>query len=190
VNKVLLFTQTIYTLMESNKSIVEVLETMDFTIIYKKKKSVFKSVIYFLLGTSMLVVNSLLTWEPNSVISPLLFMVGLIFLVVAVFAFFFRKNSYVSTETNQVLKPHALYFNQNELNKLVRLIDGGYISELKALKPANVHALKLQVLITADASLCFSQVVSFMNHEYVNITAVKQHSQAEAQELLRIINHK
>jgi len=176
--------------MESNKSIAEVLESMDFTIIYKKKKSVFTSVIYLFLGTAMLVVNSLLTWEPNSVISPLLFMVGLIFLVVAVFAFFFRKNLFVSTESNQVLKPHALYFDQNELNKLVRLVDGGYLSELKALKPANVHALRLQVLMTDDASLCFSQVVSFMNHEYVNITPVKQHSQTEALELLRIIHHK
>jgi hypothetical protein len=190
VNKVILFAQTIYTLMESNKSIVEVLESMDFTIIYKKKKSVFTSVIYLLLGTAMLVVNSILTWEPNSVISPLFFMVGLIFLVVAVFSFFFRKYSFVSTENNQVLKSHSMYFDLNELNKLVRLVEGSYLSELKALKPSIAHALKLQVLMTDDARLCFSQVVSFMNHEYVNITPVKQHSQTEAQELLKIINRK
>lgn len=176
--------------MESNKSIEQVLETMDSTIIYKKKKSVFTSVLYFLLGVSLLGINSLLTWEPNSVISPLLFMSGLIFLVVTIFAFFFRKNSFLATQSNQVLKSHSFHFDMNELNKLVRLLEGGYINELKALKPSIAHALKLQVLMTDDGSLCFSQVITFMNHEYVNITTVKRHSQAEAEEFLRIIKRK
>ena len=176
--------------MESNKSIVEVLESMDFTIIYKKKKSVFTSVIYLLLGIALLIINSIFTWKSSGFISPLLFITGWIFLIVGIFAFFVRKHSFVSIQSNQVLQSHSIYFDLNEFSKLIRMVENGNLSELQTLKTSNAHALKLQVMCTADAQLCFSQVVSFLNHEYVNITPVKQHTLSEAQELLELVNRK
>ena len=176
--------------MESNKSIMQVLENMNSTVVFKKKKSVLTSLIYLLLGIVLVTINSIFTWKSGSFISPLQFITGWIFVIVGIFAFFLRKHFFVSIQSNQVLKSHSIYFDLNEFSKLLRMVENGNLNELKTLKTSNAHALKLQVMCTDDAGLCLSQVVSFLNHEYVNITPVKQHTLSEAHELLTLINRK
>lgn len=176
--------------METNQSIEQVLETTHSPLVYKKKKSILISVIYILLGISFLVMNSLIDITANSIMPSLFFMSGSIFLVLGILTIFFRKNLYFFVENNQELKSYPIYFDLTELNKLVRMIESGDINDLKTLKPSAVHALKLHVMITKDAGLCFTQVVLFKSNESDNITPVKQHNFPESQELLEIIKRK
>ena len=173
--------------METNQSLEQVLESMNL-LVYKKKKSIFKSLIYFLLGIVFLSLNSSFPTKINSIIPSLLFISGFIFFVLGMFIFFFRKKSFYAIENNQELKSYQIYFDLQELNKLIHSIENGNLKELKTLKPSTKHALKLNVMVTRDARLCFSQIVSFVSNEYVNMTPVKHHTAAEAQELLEIVN--
>ena len=153
------------------------------TIIFKRKKSVLKSLLFFVSGVSLFLINALIAWETNSVISPLLFIMGSIFIILSVFSFFFRKYEFISVDNSQVLKAYEVYFDVSEQNKLVQLHESGNLAYLKALKPSLVHALKLHVRMTNDCQLCFSQVVSFQGSEFINITPVKQHNMKDAKEL-------
>ena len=97
-----------------------------------------------------------------------------------VFAFFFQKSHYFSTESHQQLKNREVYFQVSEREKLVRIMESGKLIELRSLKPSISDGLKLRVMATSDYQVCLSQVVAYETHEHVNITEVQKHSLDDA----------
>lgn len=173
--------------METNESIEQVLEKADSSIVYKQKTSPAKAIGFLVLGIVFFVINSMIVWDKNSFIHPLLFLVAPTFSLVGVFAFFFRKNHFVSAENHQKLLKHELYFESNQRDKLVRLLESNGFNELKKLKPSINQGLKLRVLATKDASFCFAQVVAFVSPGYDNVNQVKQYTPDEAKQLLEVL---
>lgn len=170
--------------METNKSIEQVLEMTDSTIVYKQKTSPVKAILFLVLGIAFFVINSLIEWDKNSFIHPMLFLVAPICSIVGVFAFFFRKNHFVSAENHQELIKYELYFDSSQREKLVRLLENNNFSELQNLKPSINQGLKLRILATKDVGLCFAQVVAFASPGYYNVNQVKQYTPDEAKLLL------
>ena len=167
--------------MEENKSIEQVLENLDKSIVYKTKTSVLWSLLFIIFGIASLISYSSFEWEPNNQYAHMLFVMGSVLLVVGILKFFFRKSWYVSAKTHQKMKCFNLYFNANERAKLVQLLESGNLSEIKQLNSSIVDGLKLRVMATTDGQICFSQVVAFIMNEYVMITPVQKHSIVEYQ---------
>ncbi|MDP4239790.1 MAG: hypothetical protein Q8904_10025 [Bacteroidota bacterium] len=166
--------------MEQNQSIEHVLENMDKNIVSKAKNSPFRIFLLFLSGLVFFVVNSVFVWETNSIYPPLLIVLGLTTIITGIFLLAFRREYYVSTRNHQRVKSTEVYFNVNERDKLVRLMETGNINGIKELKPSISDGLKLRVMATPDGQLCFSQVVAYVSNEYLNITNVQKHSPDDA----------
>jgi hypothetical protein len=167
--------------METNESIEQVLDNLDKNIVNKSKSPIWLGFLYLVPGIASLVIYSYFEWESNNVFPHILFILGTVFLIVALIKFFFRKSIYVSTESKSKILHVTIYFNVNEQDKLIRLLETGNLSDLKTLQSSIVDGLKLRVLANRDGLICYSQVVAFVMNEYVNVTAVRKHSSADYQ---------
>lgn len=109
--------------MDKNESIEEVLEKMDKNIIYKKKKLGLQSILICLLGIVTLVINAKFVSRESGFVSPLLMMTGFIAVIWGVFSYVFRKSYFAAASNHQRLALKEIYFNANERDKLVRLVE-------------------------------------------------------------------
>ena len=166
--------------MEQNKSIEHVLEDMDKSIIYKAKKSPLRIFLLFLGGIVFFVINAAVVWEANSMVSPLLIVLGSTTIIAGIILLAFQKDHYVFAESHQRLNNSEMYFHVNERDKLVRLIESGNLKGIKDLKLSVSDGLKLRVMVTKDGQICLSQVIAYSSNEYVNTTPVQSHSLEDA----------
>ncbi len=173
--------------MDKNKSIEQVLESLDNKIVYKTKNPVWFGFLFTIPGIASLVIYSSFEWEINSIFAHFLFITGLIFIIIGIIKCFYRKNKYVSVENNSEIRPFTIYFHVSERAKLINLLETGNLAELKALRPSIVDGLKLSVLASKDGLVCYSQVIAYQTNEYVNITGVIKHTSIEYQILNEII---
>jgi hypothetical protein len=167
--------------METNESIEQVLDNLDKNIVYKTKNSLMWGFLFMIPGIVSLVVYSSIEWEPTNVLAHILFVTGSILSVIGILKCFFRKSNYVSAENNKKVIPFYIYFNGSERDRLIRLLETGNLSELKALQSSIVDGMKIRVMATKDGQICYSQVVAFVQNEFVNVTAVRKHSSADYQ---------
>ncbi|MDD4968910.1 MAG: hypothetical protein PHT07_05735 [Paludibacter sp.] len=173
--------------METNKSIEQVLDNLDKNIVNQTKGPIWLGFLYLIPGIVSLVVYSYFDWESTNVFPHVLFILGTVFLIIALIKFFFRKSRYVSAESNAKIQPFSIYFNVSEQTKLIRLLESGNLTELKTLKPSIVDGLKLRVLATKDGQICYSQVIAFVMNEYANVSAVQKHTTADYQILTEVV---
>jgi hypothetical protein len=173
--------------METNESIEQVFDNLDKNIVNKSKRPIWWGFLYLIPGIVSLGVYSYFDWESNNVFPHILFILGTVFLIIAIIKFFFRKSQYISAESKTKIQPVTIYFNVSEQNKLIRLLETGNLSELKTLRPSIVDGLKLRVMATKDGQICYSQVIAFVMNEYVNVTAVQKHTMADYQILTEIV---
>jgi len=180
VNVLVMFALNYYILMENKESITHVLENMDKNIVYKQKSSFVRSLILIVFGVVSFIVYTTFDWKTSDALPHFLFIVGSVLLTIGILMFFFRKEHYYSAASGQKLKFTQIYFQPNEQNKLVTLMTEGRMDEVKSLKTSVSDGLKLSVVATPDGKICLSQVIAYVGSEYVNITDVKNHSEAEA----------
>jgi hypothetical protein len=173
--------------MENNESIEQVLENLDNNIVYKKKDSVMRGIMFMLSGIVLLIAYISFEWEKNNLFANSLFIVGSVFLIVGIFGFFIRKSRYVSAQNQQKMKSFDIYFHVNERDKLVRLLGSENLSEIRQLKPSIVDGLKLRVMGTKDGLVSYSQVVAFITNEYVYVTTPVKHTAEEYSILTEIL---
>ena len=170
--------------MEKIESTEDVLLNMDKKIVYQTKNSLLSAVLLFVLAIVVFTVNAIFEWQPTSIYPHLFLMMGSISFIIGIIKAFFRKTFFVSAINHQRLFVHEIYFDVNEQDKLVRLINSKNIADIKTLKGAANSGLKLRFMSTNDSKLCFSQVLSYVPFEYQGVNNVIQHSQAEAQALI------
>lgn len=176
--------------MEKIESIEHVLENMDKSLVYKAKKSALLNILLVVIGVVSFIVHSLFEWQSNSIYPPLLMTLGSAAILYAVFALFFQKSHYFSTENNQQLRNREAYFHVSERNKLEKLIETGNLRGLKDLKASVSDGLKLRVVATKDGLICLSQVVAYTTNQFENITPAKQHSLDDAHEFIEYFKQK
>jgi len=167
--------------METNESIEQVFDNLDKNRVYKTKNSLVWGFLFMIPGIASLVVYSSIEWEPTNVFAHILFVAGAILSVVGIIKCFFRKSKYVSAENNKKIISFYIYFNANERANLIRILDTGNLSELKDLQSSIVDGMKIRVMATKDGQICYSQVVAFVQNEYVNVTAPVKHSSSDYQ---------
>ena len=122
MNILVMFTLNIILKMENIESIEQVLENLDNNIVYKKKDSVMRGIMFMLAGIVSLIIYTAIEWETNDLFAHILFVAGSVCLIVGIFGFFFRKSRYVSAVNQQKMKSFDIYFHVNERDKLVRLL--------------------------------------------------------------------
>lgn len=171
--------------MDKHISIEQFLENNEKNIISRSKNSPLKAILLILSGIIILVLNSQLHFESQSFfISPLLFLVAGCLIIWGILEGVFRKNYFVLTENKQKLKTFEYYFDNKDRDKLISILTSKNFSELKLLKPATHDGLKIKLLKTDDARICFSQVIAYVPYEFVNATPVYELVNNEAQLLI------
>lgn len=170
--------------MEKIESIENVLLNMDKKIVYQTKSSFIPAILFFVAAIVVFIINAVFEWQPTSIYPHLFLMVGSISFILGLIRAFFRKTFFVSAANHQRLINHEIYFDVNEQDKLVRLINAKNIADIKMLKGSPNSGLKLRFMSTKDGKLCFSQVLAYVPFEFHGTNEVIQHSQAEAQALI------
>lgn len=183
-----MFTLKTYNIMDKNISIEQFLENKDNNIISRSKKSPLKAILLILSGLFFLILNSQLYLESQSFfLSPLLFLVAGCLIIWGIIEGVFRKNYFVFTENKQKLKTFEYYFDNKDRDKLISILTSKNFSELKLLKPATHDGLKIKLLKTDDARICFSQVIAYVPYEFINATPVYEHVNNDAKMLIENI---
>lgn len=177
---------TTYIIMDKNESIEQVLEKMDKSVVFKEKKSALPSVLLVLLGIAIVVINAKFIYTEIGFVSPLLMMTGTIAVIIGLFSYVFRKNHFVLASNHQKLELLEVCFEASGRDKLIKLVESAKLSEIKLLTKSDSDGLKLRILTTNDANICFMQVTHYVPYEYVNLTAVKEFSSLEAKELVQM----
>lgn len=166
--------------MENNESIEHVLENMGENLVYKTKSPAYLSILLIVAGVISFVVYASTEWEETNTLPHLLFMAGFFGIISGVLLFFFRKSYFVATKNNQKIKSHEVYFQTNERDRLVKLIENGNLNVLKELKPSVSNGLILRVMSCKDGAICLSQVIAYEIHDRINVNAVRKHAIEEA----------
>jgi len=178
-------TQTFYIKMENKESIEQALDKMNINIIKKQKVSPLQSVSIFTSGIVLLIVNSMMNFDSQSIFPPMLILLSFALTLWGLLSFIFRKKIYVNNMDNQKLVAKEALFDVKEREKLVRIMATQNYPELKNLIISNHDGLKLRYFATKDASLCFSQVIAYVPYEFVRITDVQTHAGDDAQNLIK-----
>ncbi len=176
--------------MENKTSIEQVLDNMDNNIVYKSRPTIALSVVLILLGILLIAINGKLVDSPNSIISPLLIVIGIILLAWGIVSIFFRKTKYKLAQNKQNISFSELLFDIKERDRLIRILNEGNVNELKKLKSSVSDALKLRVAATRDGNFCYTQVVTYIPFEFINANEAREHSAEEAKIILEIIKNK
>ena len=188
MNILVMFTLNIILKMENIESIEQVLENLDNNIVYKKKDSVIRGIMFMLSGIVLLIAYISFEWEKNNLFANSLFIVGSVCFIVGIVGFFIRKSRYVSAQNQQKMKSFDIYFHVNERDKLIRLLGSENLSEIKQLKPSIVDGLKLRIMGTKDGLISYSQVVAYISNEYVQVTTPVKHTPEDYFMLTEIVD--
>lgn len=156
--------------MEKNKTIEQVIENLDKTIVYKTKKSILTGILLAGAGITSLISYSVFEWGSKDVAPQFLFILGFICLITGILKIFIRKSYYISAESKMKIKVSEIYFHTKEHDNLIKFVETRNYSGLKQLKTAIVDGLKLRVMATKDGQICFIQAIAFVTNEYVSIT--------------------
>ncbi len=154
---------------------------MDKNIVYKTKSSYVFPVLLIIAGTGFFLGNSFFEWSNTSIYPSLFLILGSGSYVLGILKFFFRKTYFISADNHQKLKPREIYFDVNENQKLLRLVNSQNYVEIDLLKRSVSAGLKLRIMSTKDGRICFSQIISYIQLEYVKVNAPVQHTPEEAQ---------
>ena len=165
--------------MEKNKSIEQVIENLDNTIVSKTKNSILAGSVLITAGVASLIAYGTYERGMNNLFSQFLFVFGMVSLFVGILKFFFRRSYYIFTENKMKIQSFDIYFKISEHDKLVRLLEVGNIDGLKLLNLSITDGLKLKVKATDDGQFCYSQARAFITNEHINITQVFKNSQAD-----------
>jgi len=166
--------------MENNESIEHVLENMDKNLVIKTKSPAYQSLILIFTGIIIFAFYTASEWPASSVIPHFLFVLGASIIVYGVLQFFFRKSYFIATENKERIRIKEIYFQYEDRDKLVKMVETGNLSELGKLNISVSDGLRLRIASTANGKICISQVVTYVSNERVNVNTVKQHSTAEA----------
>lgn len=166
--------------MENNESFEHALENMGENLVYKTKSPAYISILVIVAGVISFVVYATTEWEETNTLPHFLFMAGFCCIICGALLFFFRKSYFVATNNNQKIKSHEVYFQTNERDRLIKLIENGNLKELKELKPSVSNGLILKVMNDKDGEICLSQVIAYQIHDRINVNAVRKHSMDEA----------
>lgn len=160
--------QFIQSFMENKYiSIEKYFDGMENNVVKKVKKSPVSGIILILLGIACIFIPAIVSTSAISIIEPLLIMLSLIFIIWGFLAIMILPTSYVNSQTKQKIVFKDVFFDQQESDKVIGIIDSGNYSEVKKLKNAVDRGIKLRVAYTPDRTICFVQALKYIPFEYV-----------------------
>jgi hypothetical protein len=173
--------------MENNiLSIEEVFDYSNNNLVYKSKPSVLLSILLIIAGILFIVFNGQVTKSPESIIPALFIIIGILLLVWGIIYTFFSKTKYKLTQNKKNISFSEMLFDIKEREQLIRIINEGKLRELEKLKPTVIDTLKLRIASTSDGSFCYTQIITYVPYEFVNLNEAHQHSQEEANIILNM----
>jgi hypothetical protein len=173
--------------MENNKSIDQVIENLDNTIVTKTKNTALMGIMLFTTGVVSLIAYGTYEWGLNNLVAQFLFVFGLVSILAGLLKIFFRSSYYVYNENKMKIQRFEIYFKITEHDKLVSLLECGNIAGLKQLQLSATEGLKLQFKATKDGQFCYSQAIAFITNEPVNITQVYKNNEKDFQTFKEIV---
>ncbi len=173
--------------MENYKTIEQVLENLDKSIVIKTKSSIVPGIIILATGIFLTILPNIISLSTNSIIPSFVFITGIITTIIGIFKTFFRKKYFVAAATKQRLSSYDLNFEASEKENLIRLCNNGKIGNIHTLKRATSNGLRLHFMSTEDMSICFSQVIGYVPFDDVAFTEPVRHTLHEAEYLKKLL---
>jgi hypothetical protein len=173
--------------MENNLlSIEEVFDHSGNNLVYKTKPSVLLSALLIIAGILFIALNGQITKSPESILPALFITMGILILVWGTIYTFFSKTKYKLTQNQKNISFSEIFFDIKERERLLGIMNRGDVRELEKLNPAVIDTLKLRIASTSDGNFCYTQVVTYVPYEFVNLNEAHSHSQEEANILLNM----
>ena len=176
--------------METIKSIEETFDNMSNDVIFKSKPSIVLGIILMVSGVLCILLNSIVANATLPTASPMLIALGCFLLIAGLYYAFFNKAKYKCSQTKQTVFFQELLFDTKDRERLLSIIADKNVQELEKLKQVAIDSLKLRIAATSDGSVCYSQAVTYVPYEFININAVCKHSQEEANTILNLLKKK
>lgn len=176
--------------MENYESLEQYFDKADKNTIRKQIKSPLMGIGILLLGVCFFSINYYLEFDPRGFISPLLVMISFSLTLWGITAIIFRKKKYVSAVNNQKLRKNEVLFDTKEKDKLIKILSTNNYHELETLNGSTHDGLKLTYYTTADESVCYTQVISYISYECVRITEVKKLLNEDAKNLIKSVKQR
>lgn len=174
--------------MENYTSIEQVLDKTENNLITKSNKSVFLFLILVISGIAMLIMSTRITAQPNSILPPLFITVGVALIIYGIIYYFTKKKTYKVVQSGKKIFFNEIMFNINDKNELLRILSDRDIKALDKMNKHDVNGLILRVASTKDGSVCYTQLLSYVPHQYVAISDVYKHTPEEAHIILKVMN--
>lgn len=171
--------------MEKNSSIEQMFETIEKDLIHRKQNSVMKGIILLVLGFVIMFINSKLTiTQGESIIEPMLIMLGIMFIIWGALITFIRKTNYIDAETGHKYHFTEVFFDNKDHDKLVRIVESENLQDIASVKRSTQDGVKLRVASTHDKTVCYVQVMTFIPYEYALTTRAIKLSGANTNHVL------
>lgn len=177
-----------YIVMAKYETIEQVLDKTEQVI--KFKSTIVRGIVLSVFGACLLVVSGQINAAPGSILSPLLLITGVILAIWGVTALLNRKIRYKLVADDKRISFSEIYFDVNEKQELLRIMSERDVEALSRLSSSDSNGLQLRIAATADGSLCYTQLKSFIPYEYIEISTVCRHTPEEARAILDLKNNR
>jgi hypothetical protein len=172
--------------MENNSTIEKFLENNE-TVKTQKSTSI-PGILLILTGIICIVLHSIINHSTQSIVSPILILLIIVFLSWGLLKIFIRKTVYKDLPTEQQFKFSEIHYDNNDLNRVVKLVSAGAYDELSALAQSQTQkGLILKIAVLNDRSKCYVQVLNYVPFEYVSSTEVLELTVDQANKLFKAI---
>lgn len=172
--------------MEKSASIEQILDNTNNSIIIKSKKSIVPGLVMSALGICTLIINSQIDTDPGSILPPLFLVTGITLFIWGIVSLFHRKPVYKSASDGKRISFYEIAFDRQEQKELLRLLAARDIKAVSRLKRSDSGGLKLRIAATPEGSICYTQAIAYIPHEYRNISEVYKHTPEEAKIIMAL----
>lgn len=172
--------------MENNSTIEKFLENNK--TVKTQKNTLIPGIILILAGIVCIVLHSIINHSTQSIISPILILLIIVFLSWGLLKIFIRKTIYKDLSTGQQFKFTEIHYDNNDLGKVVRIANSGAYNELSDLAQSQTQkGLMMKIAALNDRSKCYVQVLNYVPFEYVSSTEVLELTSDQANKLYKAI---
>lgn len=174
--------------METNNITIEqMFDGMDNNIIKKVKDSPLKGIIFLIMGIAFIFVNTVFSTSSSSIASPLFIMLAFAFIIWGMLSIFIRKSFYVKSATAEKIIFKELYFDENESEKLMKMIETGNFDGFNKISQTVDRGIKLRIAYSKDKNFCYVQALKYVPFEYIIKSNAIELSPSQANVLLNSI---
>lgn len=163
--------------LENHLSIEEKIANDNERIICKKSFSSM-SLIASTLGICLLVLT-LTDIIPSGTISLMTGSIAIFLIIFGAIKLLAKETKFLEKNTNSELKKSTIYFDNDEMNKVIQLYKNKNFEELSKLKRVENSGIVMYSYGTEEGSLYYTQLMKYVPYEFIDVQEMGIHTSKE-----------